>query len=124
VSTYKVGDRVQKGYYLSINKFDLKLIESDNSVLSGKDGANYFLTSKTVLLAFAPLAAGFFILAFPFMFLTALIVAPLTYFLQLPKEIAFGSVDIINRVVASLKHLDISPIKELIDQYLNSRKKR
>jgi len=73
MKTFKTGDQVGHGMYLSIKAFDACYVGSDQESLAGKKDANYVRIPSLLMVVLAPVMGGLFALFFPVIVLAMMI---------------------------------------------------
>ena len=66
MKTFKTGEKVGYGLYISAKALDIRFVGSDGETLEGKRGVEYTRLSGLLVVAAAPVIGGVFAMAFPF----------------------------------------------------------
>lgn len=65
MKTWKSGQKVTYGVYVSTKPFDVRFVGADDETLDGRTGAEYRRIPTLLMVAMAPVLGGVFVMAFP-----------------------------------------------------------
>ena len=65
MTTYKGGDTVKRGFYASLKRWTIEMIESEVGTLEGETDERYFRVPVPVMLVAAPFMGAAFVIFLP-----------------------------------------------------------